>query len=113
MRRWTILLVALVPWAPAPDAQAKRLRTELHASTYFHRAPGGRIAFGPLWDFDIAMGNTTLDRFRTPPGWHLGQRPYAERLYRDRRFVRAMARRWRELPRAGLRREMLGAIARD
>lgn len=42
-----------------------------HASTYFHRPPGGRIVLGPIWDFDIAMGNTTLDRFRTPPGWHL------------------------------------------
>ena len=84
-----------------------------HASTYFHRAPGGRIVLGPLWDFDIAMGNTTLDRFRTPPGWHLGQRPYVERLYRDRGFVRAMAARWRELRRDGLRRRVLGMIARD
>lgn len=51
-----------------------------HASAYFHRPPGGRIVLGPIWDFDIAMGNTTLDRFRTPPGWHLGGRPYVERL---------------------------------
>jgi len=83
-----------------------------HASTYFHRARG-EIVFGPLWDFDIAMGNTTLDAFRTPPGWHLGQRPYVERLYRDRGFVRAMAARWRELRRAGLRRRVLGMVASD
>jgi hypothetical protein len=83
-----------------------------HASTYFHRSRG-EIVFGPLWDFDIAMGNTTLDRFRTPPGWHLGQRPYAERLYRDRGFVRAMAQRWRDLRRAGLRRKMLSMVASD
>jgi hypothetical protein len=84
-----------------------------HASTFFHRAPRGRIVFGPLWDFDIAMGNTTLDRFRTPPGWHLRGRPYAERLYRDPGFVRALASRWRELRREGLLRRVLGSIARD
>ena len=84
-----------------------------HASAYFHRPRGGRIALGPIWDFDIAMGNTTVDRFRTPPGWHLGGRPYVERLYRDGRFVRAMAARWRELRRAGLRRELRAMIAAD
>jgi hypothetical protein len=84
-----------------------------HASTYFHRAPGGKVVFGPIWDFDIAMGNTTLDRFRTPPGWHLGARPYVERLYRDGGFERALARRWRELRGEGLRRRILGGIARD
>jgi hypothetical protein len=84
-----------------------------HASTYFHRAPGGPIVFGPLWDFDIAMGNTTLDRFRTPPGWHLGARPYVGRLYQDGGFVRALARRWREVRRMGLRRRVLAGIARD
>jgi hypothetical protein len=84
-----------------------------HASTYFHRPPGGRIVLGPVWDFDIAMGNTTLGHFRTPPGWHLGKRPYIERLYRDRGFVRGMAARWRELQAAGLRARLLGAIASD
>jgi hypothetical protein len=84
-----------------------------HASTYFHRAPGGRIVLGPIWDFDIAMGNTTLEHFRTPPGWHLGRRPYIGRLYQDRGFVRGMAARWRELRTAGLRRRVLGTIASD
>jgi hypothetical protein len=84
-----------------------------HASTYLHRASSGRIVLGPIWDFDIAMGNTTLDHFRTPPGWQLGTRPYVGRLYQDRGFVRGMAARWRELRTAGLRRRVLGAIAND
>jgi hypothetical protein len=84
-----------------------------HASTYFHRPPGGRILLGPIWDFDIAMGNTTLERFRTPPGWHLGRRPYVERLYRDRSFVRGMSARWREVRALGLRQRLRTMIARD
>jgi hypothetical protein len=81
-----------------------------HGSTYFHRPPGGRILLGPLWDLDIAMGNTTLDRFRTARGWHLGKRPYIERLYRDRRFIRGLADRWRELRATGLRARVRAAI---
>ena len=71
----------------------------------------GRIVLGPIWDFDIAMGNTTLDRFRTPPGWHLGGRPYVERLYRDRSFIRGLTDRWRELRSFGLRKRLHAAIA--
>ncbi len=81
-----------------------------HGSTYFHRPPGERIVLGPIWDFDIAMGNTTVDRFRTPAGWNLRGRPYAERLYRDGRFVNAMGARWRELRADGLRRRILGLV---
>ena len=84
-----------------------------HASTYFHRAPGGRIVFGPLWDFDIAMGNTTMTRFRTTPGWNLRGRPYVGRLWQDGAFRRGLATRWRKLQAAGLRQRLRGMIARD
>ena len=83
-----------------------------HASTYFHRAPGRRIALGPVWDFDIAAGNTT-SRARGTRGWQLGGRPWAERLYRDRGFVRRLLLRWRQVRRAGLRRQILRGIAAD
>jgi hypothetical protein len=84
-----------------------------HGSTYFHRAPGGRILLGPVWDLDIAMGNHRADRFRTARGWHIGGRPYIERLYRDRGFIVGMADRWRELRTAGLRRRVRAAIGAD
>jgi hypothetical protein len=84
-----------------------------HGSTYFHRPPGGRIVLGPLWDLDIAMGNHNVGRFRTARGWHLRGRPYIERLYADRRFIRDMAARWRELRSAGLRRRVRAAISAD
>jgi hypothetical protein len=84
-----------------------------HGSTYFHRPPGRRIVLGPIWDLDIAMGNHRVDRFRTARGWRFGGRPYIERLYRDRRFMRAMANRWRELRDAGLRRRVRAAVGAD
>jgi hypothetical protein len=82
-----------------------------HASTFFHRPPGGRIVFGPLWDYDIAMGNTVSSRFRTPAGWNLRGRPYVGRLWQDVRFRRGLASRWRALTEAGLRQQMRGMVA--
>jgi hypothetical protein len=41
----------------------------------------------------------------------LARRDWAERLYRNQRFTTAMARRWRELRRAGLRRDVLAIVS--
>jgi hypothetical protein len=84
-----------------------------HASTYFHRPPGGRIVFGPLWDFDIAMGNTTMTAFRSTAGWNFGGRPYVGRLWQDARFRRGLAVRWRKLQESGLRQRLRRMIAQD
>jgi hypothetical protein len=77
-----------------------------------------------VWDFDISMGNSDYGPSRHLAGWMLARRDWAERLYRDRTFKRAMARRWRELRAAGLRgrvlatveqsrRELRGAVGRN
>jgi hypothetical protein len=84
-----------------------------HASTYLHRGPGGRIVFGPLWDFDIAMGNTTVTAFRNTAGWNFRGRPYVGRLWQDAAFRRGLASRWRKLRAAGLRQRLRGLIAHD
>ena len=83
-----------------------------HASTYMALA-GGRLHLGPVWDFDISMGNSDYGPSRRLAGWMLAQRDWAERLYRDRGFRRALARRWRELRAAGLRRDVLAAVERS
>ena len=74
---------------------------------------GGRLTLGPIWDFDISMGNSDYGPSRRLAGWMLARRDWAERLYRDRGFRRALARRWRELRAAGLRRDVLAAVARS
>ena len=86
-------------------------------------AAGCRL--GPVWDFDISMGNSDYGPSRRLAGWMLARRDWAERLYRDRGFRRAMARRWRELRarraaprrardgRAAAARELRGAAGRE
>jgi hypothetical protein len=83
-----------------------------HASTYMALS-GGRLHLGPIWDFDISMGNSDYGPSRRLKGWMLERRDWAERLYRDRAFRRAMARRWRELRAAGLRSAVLAEVERS
>jgi CotH kinase protein len=83
-----------------------------HASTYMALV-GGRLHLGPIWDFDISMGNSDYGPSRRLEGWMLAHRDWAERLYRDRAFRVAMARRWRELRAAGLRRAVLATVERS
>lgn len=39
------------------------------SSTYFYQAPGEKIKFGPLWDFDLSFGN--YEGVSAPEGWHV------------------------------------------
>jgi hypothetical protein len=83
-----------------------------HASTYMTLHEDGRLRLGPLWDFDISMGNSDYGPSRRLQGWMLAQRDWAERLYRDERFTDRMARRWRELRRDGLARRVRAIVGR-
>jgi len=38
-------------------------------STYFHKNRDGRMRAGPLWDFNISLGNADYGSGETPTGW--------------------------------------------
>jgi len=106
-------------WIDEPSAVDFALLNELfknedgfHASTYMTLVEG-RLHLGPIWDFDISMGNSDYGPSRRLEGWMLARRDWAERLYHDQVFRRAMARRWRELRAAGLRRAVLATVERS
>jgi hypothetical protein len=84
-----------------------------HASTYMALGADGRLHLGPIWDFDISMGNSDYGPSRRLRGWMLARRDWAERLYRDRTFRAAMAHRWRDLRAGGLRRRVLATVERS
>ena len=81
----------------------------MHASTFI---TGGRgaLRLGPVWDFDISSGNSLRSPSRHFEGWTATGRPWADRLYADRAFGRAMARRWAALRRRGLRARLLRTV---
>ena len=76
-----------------------------HASTYMALHADGKLRLGPVWDFDISMGNSDYGPSRRLP--RLDARPArlgGAPLPRSRASPAAWPRRWRELRKAGLRR---------
>jgi hypothetical protein len=80
-------------------------------STFLHKDRNGKLMMGPLWDFDIAMGNANYyDGYKTD-GWLIGSIPAGDsyqqpswwpRLLQDANFVARVANRWQQLRQAEL-----------
>jgi CotH kinase protein/VTC domain len=73
-----------------------------NSSTYLHQREDGKLAMGPVWDFDLSAGNTVDPTFSAPEGWLLTDRPWAGALLADPGFQSALAARWRALRTGGL-----------
>ena len=74
----------------------------LRLSAYMHKDRGGKLAMGPIWDFDRSVGN--VRSLKTPEGWFLPRRfknnqpPFWwSRLLEDPAFRQRAVRRWAEL----------------
>lgn len=80
-------------------------------STYFHKQhddDGGKLTMGPIWDFNIAMGNANFCLGSSPTGWVIDYNDacpddawlvgyWWERLLSDENFARAVIDRWQTL----------------
>jgi hypothetical protein len=71
-------------------------------STHMHKSVGGKLVLGPIWDFDLAIGNSDAVEPNQLAGWQYDASPWAERLYADPAFRRRMATRWRDLRERGI-----------
>ena len=43
------------------------------SSCYMNITPGGKLKMGPVWDFDIALGNVNYNNNYDPTGFGLRQ----------------------------------------
>ena len=82
------------------------------ASTYMHKGVGEKLALGPAWDFDHAIGNQLRPEDNRTTGWEYSASPWAERLYAGPAFRRRAAERWRDLRDRGLVRHVKRTIRR-
>ncbi len=62
---------------------------------FLFRPAGGRITFGPVWDFDLAFGNYPYDF--APEGWKIRTAGWLPRLFEDPAFVAQVKARWQVL----------------
>lgn len=64
---------------------------------YFSQARGGKIMFGPGWDFDQAFGNyldAATDILQEPTGYRMRQNFWFNRFFFSTTFRQALAARW-------------------
>lgn len=85
------------------------------ASVYLYKPRGGKLTFGPVWDFDLAAGNAQWARFgffdgSNPAGWHTRKQDtrvadpptnWFTRLFQDPAFEQKVKARWAALRAAG------------
>lgn len=69
----------------------------LYTSCYMNIAPGGKLNMGPIWDFDICMGNTKWNgtEGRGPEGYWNRDSPWFGRMLQDPAFVQKVRERIR------------------
>ncbi|MGJ8695368.1 MAG: CotH kinase family protein [Verrucomicrobiaceae bacterium] len=70
-------------------------------STFYYKDRNGKIACGPMWDFDRSFGNTQAADEHLAQGWRggtIGSRGvFWERLFEDPNFMQRYVDRWQEL----------------
>jgi hypothetical protein len=69
----------------------------LRRSTYLTKPRGGKLTFGPLWDYDIALGNVNYDNGDRTDGWHILPAPWFARLWQDPAFQQRVKLRWQQI----------------
>lgn len=72
------------------------------ASFFLHKKRDGKMFFGPIWDLDLALGNSGQTEIIDPRGWHLRNTPWFARLFEDPAFVAKVKARWDELKAQGV-----------
>ena len=93
----------------------KNVDSNFFSSVFMYKRRGGKLFFGPVWDFDLSAGNAQWARFgffdgSDPTGWHTRKQDtraadtpvnWYARLFQDPAFEQRVRARWAELRAAG------------
>ncbi len=69
-------------------------------STYMYKDRNGKLKMGPVWDFNLSMGNTVFFNGWETDNWLIDTNPvpfWWERLLTDENFRRRLVKRWETL----------------
>jgi hypothetical protein len=75
----------------------KNVDGNLRLSTYLYKKRDGKLTFGPVWDFDLAIGNVNYDNADLVEGWHIRTAAWFDRLFQDPAFALRVRDQWRAL----------------
>lgn len=73
-------------------------------STFMYKDRGGKLNMGPVWDYNLSLGNADYLQGGIPQGWYYtqlsaGDYPWYGRLFEDPDFKQEYIDRWTELRR--------------
>jgi hypothetical protein len=69
-------------------------------STYMYKDRDSKLTMGPIWDFNLSMGNASFNDGWKTDGWLIYTNPvpfWWDRLLQDKNFTRKLAKRWKAL----------------
>jgi len=72
----------------------KNVDGNLRLSTYLYKKRGGVLTFGPVWDFDLAIGNVNYLDADHVNGWYIRTAAWFDRLFQDPVFANRVKQRW-------------------
>jgi len=75
----------------------KNVDGNLRLSTYLYKKRGGKLHFGPVWDFDLAIGNVNYNNADKVDGWHTRTAAWFTRLFQDPAFAARVRARWNQM----------------
>lgn len=67
------------------------------SSTYFYKPVGGLVVFGPVWDFDVSMGNINYNNNWLTDGFWVKNIGYISAAFRNSEFEEEVKNEWRKL----------------
>lgn len=85
----------------------KNVDSNLVASVYLQKKRNGKLTFGPVWDFDLSIGNvdflsdTGLDA-GSPEDWYVRYASWFARMFQDPAFEAKVKVRWGQLKASGV-----------
>lgn len=84
------------------DAQINAIGGEQYTSSVFlHKRRGGKLTFGPLWDFDISAGNINYNYGPSAEGWMIRDGIWHSLLFANTDFGERVFEKWCSLKRDG------------
>ena len=88
-----ISLESFIDWYLISEI-TKNVDSRWYSSIYLNVMPGEKIKMGPLWDFDLAFGNTDYADTQYYQGWWVRFNPWYERLFQDPAFAQMVKDRF-------------------
>lgn len=80
------------------------------SSFYMYKKRDGLLTLGPVWDFDIAIGNINYAGADNPEGWYIREAVFFKRFFADPAFESRVKARWKEMKDTGMFTELFAYI---